>query len=104
MDDYKKLIDSTELQKTVLNFIGSEEFNKMVNCSIFKDNQECKSAIIYGMSIASMLVCDCTPFYIKFNEETDEDDNRPQCCIDPISIFQHVTLVSLENNILEVKI
>ena len=41
MDDYKKLIDSTELQKTVLNFIGSEEFNKMVNCSIFKDNQEC---------------------------------------------------------------
>ena len=77
MDDYKKLIDSTELQKTVLNFIGSEEFNKMVNCSIFKDNQECKSAIIYGMSIASMLVCDCTPFYIKFNEETDEDDNRP---------------------------
>ena len=26
-------------------------------------------------------------FYIKFNEETDEDDNRPQCCIDHDKYF-----------------
>lgn len=73
MDDYKKLIDSTELQKTVLNFIDSEKFKKIVNCSIFKDNQECKSAIIYGMSIASMLVCDFTPFYYLMKKLTDHN-------------------------------
>ena len=40
-----------------------------------------------GIQGASMLVCDCTPFYIKFNEETDEDDSRPQCCIDHDKYF-----------------
>lgn len=34
----KRYIDSTEFQTKVLNYIGSEDFNKMVNSTIFKDN------------------------------------------------------------------
>lgn len=82
MDNYKVLIDSTELQKKVLDYIASEEFNKMVNSTVFRDNNQCKMAIIHGMVIASMLTCRCEPLYINFKKEEYEDDKRPQCCKD----------------------
>lgn len=143
MDNYKVLIDSTELQQKVLDYIGSEEFDKMVDSTVFRDNNQCKLAIIHGMSIASMLTCRCKPFCINFKKEnskhgywyaldecanegvycsacnkkvyklnyanqklkskycpncgaimdeketteTDEDDNRPQCCKDHDKYF-----------------
>ena len=82
MDNYKKLIDSTELQQKILDYIASKEFDKMVDFTVFKDNSQCRMAIIYGMSIASMLTCRCESFCINFKKEEQEDDNRPQCCID----------------------
>ena len=69
MDNYKVLIDSTELQKEVLEYIASEEFNKMVDSTVFTDNNQCKMAIIHGMAIASMLTCRCESFCINFKEE-----------------------------------
>lgn len=87
MDNYKVLIDSTELQQKVLDYIGSEEFDKMVDSTVFRDNNQCKLAIIHGMSIASMLTCRCKPFCINFKKEEEEDDNRPQCCIDHDKYF-----------------
>ena len=82
MDNYKVLIDSTELQQKILDYTASKEFNKMVDFTVFKDNSQCRMAIIYGMSIASMLTCRCESFCINFKKEEHEDDNRPQCCID----------------------
>ena len=82
MNNYKRLIDSTELQQKVLDYIASKEFDKMVDFTVFKDNSQCRMAIIYGMSIASMLTCRCESFYINFKKEEHDDDNRPQCCID----------------------
>lgn len=38
MDNYKVLIDSTELQQKILDYIASEEFCKMVDSTVFKDN------------------------------------------------------------------
>ena len=55
----KILIDSTEFQQKVLDYISSCEIDKMINATVFKDNQECKQAIIYGMVIASMLTSKC---------------------------------------------
>ena len=54
---------------------------------LFKDNNQCKMAIIHGMSIASMLTCRCEQFYINFKKEKYEDDSRPQCCIDHDKYF-----------------
>ena len=68
MDNYKILIDSTELQQRVLDYIASDEFGKMVDSTVFKDNDQCKMAIIHGMSIASMLTCRCEPFCINFKK------------------------------------
>lgn len=82
MDNYKVLIDSNELQQKILDYIASKEFDKMVDFTVFKDNSQCRMAIIYGMSIASMLTCRCESFCINFKKEEHEDDNRPQCCID----------------------
>ena len=87
MDNYKTLIDPTELQQKVLDYIASEEFNKMVDSTVFRDNNQCKMAIIHGMAIAAMLTCRCEPFYINFKKEEYEDDNRPQCCIDHDKYF-----------------
>lgn len=58
----KILIDSTEFQQKVLDYISSCEIDKMIDTTVFKDNQEYKQAIIYGMVIASMLTSRCT-FY-----------------------------------------
>lgn len=55
MGDFKILIDSTEFQQKVLDYISSCEIDKMIDTTVFKDNQEYKQAIIYGMVIASML-------------------------------------------------
>lgn len=62
MGDFKMLIDSTEFQQKVLDYISSCEIDKMIDTTVFKDNQECKQAIIHGMIIASMLTSRCT-FY-----------------------------------------
>ena len=40
MDNYKVLIDSTELQQKVLDYIASDEFSKMVDSTVFKDNNQ----------------------------------------------------------------
>lgn len=59
LSDYNILIDSTEFQQKVLDYISSDEFEKMVNSTVFKDNDECKRAIAHGMSIAAMLTSRC---------------------------------------------
>ena len=69
MVNYKTLIDSTELQQKVLDYITSDEFSKMVDSTVFKDNNQCRMAIIHGMAIASMLTCRCKPLYINFKKE-----------------------------------
>ena len=55
MNNYKKFIDSTELQQKVLDYITSDEFSKMVDSTVFKDNNQCRMAIIHGMAIASKM-------------------------------------------------
>lgn len=64
----KILIDSTEFQRKVLDYISSCEIDKMIDATVFKDNQECKQAIIRGMAIASMLTSRCKQ--IEINEVT----------------------------------
>ena len=65
----KILIDSTEFQQKVLDYIYSCEIDKMIDTTVFKDNQECKQAIIHGMVIASMLTSRCKQ--IEINEVAD---------------------------------
>lgn len=60
----KILIDSTEFQKHILDYIGSDNFTKMINSTIFAGKQDCIDAIIHGMCIASMLTSQCNQFYI----------------------------------------
>lgn len=72
MEDYKLLINPTEFQQKVLDYIGSDELDKMINSTIFKDNPECKRAIIHGMVIASMLTCRCESIYVK-------EESKPIC-------------------------
>lgn len=72
MEDYKILIDPLEFQQKVLDYIGSDELDKMIDNTVFKDNPECKNAITHGMVIASMLTCRCERIYVK--EET-----KPTC-------------------------
>ena len=39
MDNDKTLIDSNELQQHIIDYINSEEFDKMYNCTIYKDEK-----------------------------------------------------------------
>lgn len=73
-DQYKILIDKTEFQQKILDCISSEELDKMINNTTFKDNPEYKIAIIQGMTFASMLTSQCKSFYIKENEEDKVED------------------------------
>lgn len=65
MKNYKILIEEFELQKKVLNYIYSDEFDKMINNTIFKEDEKCRRAIIYGMVTASMLASQCEHYSIE---------------------------------------
>ena len=74
MKDYKILINLTEFQQKVLDYIGSNEMDKMIDNTVFKDKPECKSAIIHGMAIASMLTSYCEKIYVK--EEIQQEETK----------------------------
>ena len=63
-EKYKILIDMKEFQQKVLDYINSEDIDKMIRNTVFDGKPECKSAIIHGMSIASMMASYCKPFCI----------------------------------------
>lgn len=65
MKNCKILIDSNELQQHIMDCINSEEIDKFYNCTMYKDNKECKGAMIHGMIIASMLTSRCEQHYTK---------------------------------------
>ena len=60
-----RLINATEFQEKILDYISSDELNKMVNNTIFSDDQKCRSAIIHGMITASMMISKCNTVYIE---------------------------------------
>lgn len=72
MEDYKILIDPSEFQQKILDYIGSDELGKIIDNTVFKDNSECKNAIIHGMVIASMLTSRCKSVYVK-------EEAKPTC-------------------------
>ena len=69
MENYNTLIDPSEFQQKVLDYIGSDELDKMIENTVFKDNSQCKNAIIHGMIIASMLTSRCKNVYVKEEHE-----------------------------------
>lgn len=64
LSDCNILIDSTEFQQKVLDYVSSDEFENMVNSTVFKDNDNCKHAIAHGMVIAAMLTSRCKKLYL----------------------------------------
>ena len=65
LSDYNILIDSTEFQQKVLDYIYSDEFENMVDSTMFKDNDDYKHAIAHGMVIAAMLTSRCKQIEIS---------------------------------------
>lgn len=61
----KILIDQEEFQQKILNYISSDELDKMIDNTVFKDKPECKSAIIHGMVFVSILTCKCSHYWLK---------------------------------------
>lgn len=68
-DNYKTVVDIKEFQEKVLDYISSDKIDKLLDNTIYADNKECKSAMIYGMSIASMLTSLCSLMCIKNIDE-----------------------------------
>lgn len=71
MDD-AVFIDSTEFQKKVLEYITSEEFNKMFNNTVFQNDKQYKSAMIHGMAVATMLTVRCHQYYQSKTDDTND--------------------------------
>lgn len=68
-DNYRLLIDQEDFQRKVLEYMGSEEMNKMIDNTVFKDKPECINAVIHGMAIASMITSRCDLFRILIKED-----------------------------------
>lgn len=73
-DNYKIVVDIKEFQEKVLDYISSDKIDKLFDNSIYVDNKECRSAMIYGMSIALMLTSLCNLMYVKNNDEQNEKE------------------------------
>lgn len=66
---YRVLVDVNEFQQKVLDYISSDELDKMISSTVFDGKSDCRAAIVHGMSIASMLTLYCEPICIKENME-----------------------------------
>ena len=66
------LIDTEEYQKLILNLMYSEEIDKMIGTTIYKDDERAKGAIRYGMAIASLYTCKCEKYFISTEDEIEE--------------------------------
>lgn len=59
-----RLINANEFQEKIFDYALSDKLDKMIENTIFSDDQKCKSAIIQGMIIASMIISECNSIYI----------------------------------------
>ena len=55
------LINQVDFQKKILDCITSEEVDKYFYSAQFKNDSQCRQAMIYGMTIASLLANQCKP-------------------------------------------
>lgn len=61
----RTLVDSKEFQEKILDYVSSNELDKMISNTIFADKPECKQAVIHGMVWASLLICKCDSIVLK---------------------------------------
>lgn len=71
-NDYRIVIDIKEFQQKVLDYISSDEIDKMISNTVFADKPECKSVVIHGMVIASMLTSCCELMYAREYKEEEK--------------------------------
>ena len=75
-DKYVNLIDSRELQRVILDYINSEDFEKMFNSTIFstyEDREKYKHAVIHGLVFGSMLTTRCRTLSVEVIDKKDEE-------------------------------
>ena len=58
-------VDVKEFQEKISDYITSDKIDKLLDNTIYVGNKECRSAMIYGMTIASMLTSLCNLTYVK---------------------------------------
>lgn len=74
----KIFIDKYEFQSKILDLISSEELNKYIDNSVYKDNKDAKGAVTYGMALASMQTCRCQQYLVEKEPEKSEDVSTNQ--------------------------
>lgn len=67
------LIDVEEYQKLILNLMYSEEIDKMIGTTIYKDDERAKGAIRYGMAMASLYTCKCQRYIMSTEDQMSEN-------------------------------
>ena len=81
MNNYELYVNVSEFQKKILDFVNSGELDKFFENTVF-DNYEykndCKSAMITGMSLASILTSDCE-LYVKYNYPDQWEELVERC-------------------------
>lgn len=73
---FRGLIDATEFQKLIMDYIYSDEMDKMIDSTIFEDDPKCRAAMVHGMCIASMLTSRCEHVYVLSDNDMDTKPNK----------------------------
>lgn len=76
MKDVMILINSNEFQGKILDSISSEELDKWINSSVYRDNKDAKGAIIYGMTFAAMQTCRCQQYLVSEKKTRHTSQSR----------------------------
>ena len=62
---HESYISDVEFNKMILDIIHNGELDKFIDNSVYKDKIECRSAIIYGMSLACIFTSKLDKIYVK---------------------------------------
>ena len=81
MNNYELYVNVSEFQKKVLEFVNSGELDKYFENTVFNNHEyknDCKFAMITGMSLASILTSDCE-LYVKYNYPDQWEELVKRC-------------------------
>ena len=74
------LINDKEFHDKILSYIGSDEINKIIDNTAFKNNKKYRQAVIHGMCLASMLTSDCKDYDSETCHPKKREDSRYYDC------------------------
>lgn len=65
----RKFIEEDQFQRMILDLITTNEYHKYIDNTIYSNNKEFETGVIYGLNLAALLTINCDSYYSRADNE-----------------------------------